>query len=92
MPWRNSAKKKSAKKVPRPRPDKVWLAIHRHENSVYYKRLEPAAYALLTHLRDGETLTQACEAAAALGDETFGDKLKDWFTQWSAFGWFVRPN
>jgi hypothetical protein len=85
-------KKKSAKKVPRPREDKVWLAIHRHQNSVYYKRLEPAAHALLTHLRDGATLAQACEAAAALGDESFGDKLKEWFTQWSSFGWFVRPN
>jgi hypothetical protein len=84
-------KKKSARKVPRPREDKVWLAIHRHNDSVYYKRLEPAAHALLTHLRAGETLTQACEAAAAVGDATFAEKLKDWFTQWASFGWFVRP-
>lgn len=84
-------KKKSARKVPRPREDKVWLAIHRHDNSVYYKRLEPAAHALLSRLRAGETLAQACEAAAA-GDESFAEKLKDWFTQWATFGWFVRPN
>lgn len=83
-------KKKSARKVPRPREDKVWLAIHRHNNSVYYKRLEPAAHALLARLRAGETLVQACEAAAA-GDGSFAEKLKDWFTQWAAFGWFVRP-
>jgi hypothetical protein len=85
-------KKKSARKVPRPREEKVWLAIHRHENSVYYKRLEPAAHALLAQLREGKTLAQACEAAAVLGDETFGEKLKEWFTQWASFGWFVRPN
>ena len=83
-------KKKSAKKVPRPREEKVWLAIHRHNNSVYYKRLEPAAHALLTHLCRGETLAQACEAAAAVGDATFGGKLKEWFAQWASFGWFVR--
>ena len=85
-------KKKSAKKVPRPREEKVWLAIHRHQNSVYYKRLEPAAHELLLQLREGNTLAQACEASAALGDETFGEKLKEWFTQWASFGWFVRPN
>jgi hypothetical protein len=83
-------KKKSAKKVPRPREEKVWLAIHRHNSSVYYKRLEPAAHALLTHLCRGETLAQACEAAAAVGDATFAANLKEWFTQWASFGWFVR--
>jgi hypothetical protein len=85
------ARKKSAKKVPRPREEKVFVAIHRHSNSVYYKRLEPAAFELLTRLRKGETLAQACEGAAALGDPQFAEKLKDWFTQWAAFGWFVRP-
>jgi hypothetical protein len=83
-------KKKSAKKVPRAREEKVWLAIHRHNNSVYYKRLEPAAHALLTRLCRGETLAQACEAAAVVGDATFAEKLKEWFAQWASFGWFVR--
>ncbi len=84
-------KKKSARKVPRPRASKVNLAIHRHNHSVYYKRLEPAAFVLLTRLRAGDTLAQACEAAAATDDPGFAEKLQDWFTQWATFGWFVRP-
>jgi hypothetical protein len=84
-------KKKSARKVPRPRERKIVLAVHRHAHSVYYKRLEPAAYVLLTRLRAGDTLAQACEAAAATGEPAFAEKLKDWFTQWATFGWFVKP-
>jgi hypothetical protein len=84
-------KKKSARKVPRPRERKIVLAVHRHNHSVYYKRLDPAAYVLLTRLRAGDTLAQACEAAAATGEPAFAEKLKDWFSQWAMFGWFVKP-
>ena len=34
-----------------PKPEHVFVAVHRLNNSIYYKRLEPAAYALLTALR-----------------------------------------
>ena len=85
-------RKKVAKKVPRPKPSKVWLAIHRHSNSVYYKRLDQSAFTLLSELRAGKTLAEACEAAAAVPGETeLGAKLQDWFMQWATFGWFVRP-
>jgi hypothetical protein len=84
-------KKKSARKVPRPRENQVGLAIHRHNHSIYYKRLEPAAFVLLTELRKGQTLADACAAAAATGENAFEEKLKDWFTQWATLGWFVRP-
>ena len=86
-------RKKVARKVPRPRPLKVWLAIHRHNHSVYYKRLEPAAFRLLLELQAGQSLAAACEEAGAMpGQEGFAEKLNDWFTQWATFGWFVRPN
>jgi hypothetical protein len=85
-------RKKVARKVPRPKPLKVWLAVHRHNHSVYYKRLDPAAFVLLTELRAGKTLAAACDAAAAAHEgDGFAEKLKDWFTQWATFGWFARP-
>jgi hypothetical protein len=85
------ARKKATKKVPRPREKQIWLAVHRHNQSVYYKRLEPAAFALLAALRSGLTLAQACEAAAPLAEGDFAAQLRDWFTQWATFGWFVGP-
>ena len=68
-----------------PREDApIHLAVHRYENSVFSKRLEPAAYRILCALRDGATLGAACESA---GSEAAG-KIEGWFANWSALGWF----
>ena len=82
--------KAPVKKVARPKAGKTWLAIHRSNNAVYYKRLDPAAHTLLAHLRDGSSLQAACEAAAAEFPQPadFAPTLQGWFTQWSIFGWF----
>jgi len=85
-------RRKATKKVPRPREKTTLLAIHRHGHSVYYKRLEPAAFALLEALRGGRTLAVACELAAPEAKGDFAAQLKDWFMQWGTFGWFVRPS
>jgi hypothetical protein len=73
-----------------PRPKETYLAVHRHDDSLYYKRLEPAAYLILTKLRDGASLAHAC--AAAVSDD--GDasqrtaQLRHWFANWTELGWF----
>jgi hypothetical protein len=85
-------RRKGTKKVPRPREKATWLAVHRHGHSVYYKRLDPAAFALLAALRAGKTLNQACEEAAPLAAGDFATELKDWFTQWATFGWFCAES
>ena len=41
----------------------VFLAVHRLDNSVYFKRHDREAHALLLALRDGATLGAACETA-----------------------------
>jgi hypothetical protein len=78
------------KKIPPPKPEKVFVAVHRHHNALYYKRLEPEAYALLTALRQGATLETACarafRRASPLVD--WPAKLQEWFQNWSALGWF----
>ena len=74
----------------RPRKTPLHLAIHRHELSVYYKRLEPAAYRLLVALRDGATLDAAC-AGALVGakelPEQSAAKVQAWFANWMRLGW-----
>ena len=84
--------RKAAKKVKLPQSEKIWLAVHRSENSVYYKRLEPEAYLICTALQKGLPLQTACERAFRLRkmDPTFGATLQTWFAQWASFGWFCR--
>jgi hypothetical protein len=79
-------------RVKLPKPEKTFLAIHRHNYSVFYKRLEPEAWRLCTALQKGATLQAACERA--LGRKTppedFSATLQGWFAQWAGFGWFCR--
>ncbi len=77
----------------RPRKKPLHMAVHRHELSVYYKRLDPAAYRLLVALREGETLDSAC--AQALADskelpEQSAAKVQAWFSNWMRLGWLCQ--
>ncbi|MCE0521761.1 MAG: DNA-binding domain-containing protein [Methylacidiphilales bacterium] len=82
--------RKRAKKLKLPKPGKMFLAVHRSENSVWYKRLEPEAYLICTALQKGITLQKACERAfrSKKQDNNFSATLRNWFEQWAAFGWF----
>jgi len=77
-------------RVPLPKPKKTYVAIHRHENAVYYKRLEPEAFALLSALRRGATLEHACTHALrrASPQIDWQKKIEQWFENWSTLGWF----
>jgi hypothetical protein len=75
-----------------PKLEKNWLAVHRLDNSVYYKRIEYEAYLICTALREGIPLQAACEQAllCKAADETFSATLQSWFAQWASFGWLCR--
>jgi hypothetical protein len=86
------APNKKAKKVKLPAPEKIYLAVHRHDHSVWYKRMEPEAYAICVALQKGLPLQAACERALRRKkkDENFSGTLQKWFAQWASFGWFCR--
>lgn len=71
----------------------IHLAVHRVDFSVYYKRLTPEAFALLTALRSGATLADACETAFAQSSipaDEAAVKLGEWFNVWTRLGWLAR--
>ncbi len=73
--------------VARPRPRRTFVAVHRHHNRLYYKRLDPAAFRILEALAGGRTLSRAI---AAGGPGVGPAQVKAWFTSWMALGWFCR--
>ncbi|MBS0662887.1 MAG: putative DNA-binding domain-containing protein [Verrucomicrobia bacterium] len=75
------------RRVARPRPERGWLAVHRVDNRLYYKRLEPAAYRMLAALRDGRTLEQA---VARGGRAVTAEQVRTWFELWTQLGWICR--
>jgi hypothetical protein len=87
----NSAHKAAKlNKVPLPSPHKTYVAVHRHKNAVYYKRLEPEAFALLNALRQGVSIEVACTRSLRLASSQvdWQEKVKGWFQDWSSLGWF----
>lgn len=72
----------------------TWLAVHRADLSLYYKRLSRAEYLTLCALRDGHTLAEALEAGFAGSKLNIGAQLnqvRTWFSNWAELGWICKP-
>ena len=86
---------KHLKPIPSPKRDRVYLAVHRHDKMLYYKRLTAEAFAILTALNRGASVEDACVEAVAKSDGAnieWPAQIKGWFDNWSALGWFCRPS
>ena len=79
--------RQSLRRAPLPRPSRTWVAVHRLDNRLFYKRLDPAAYRILDALGRGVTLSRAIAAA---GPEVRPAQVQAWFTSWMALGWFCE--
>jgi hypothetical protein len=71
--------------------EEVYLAVHRHEDSVYYKRLSAEDYRILAALQDGRTLMKSIElgfASSSMPEEQRPGYLQSAFRHWMDLGWF----
>ena len=82
----------AAARAPRLKRERVHLAVHRHDNRLYFKRLAPEAYALLCALRDGAPLAEAIESALSEASEEtdWPAQIRDWFNEFSQLGWLTQ--
>jgi hypothetical protein len=89
-----SAHRRRVKRSALPRPRKTYLAVYRLDCDVYFKRVEPGAFALLRALREGKKLGQAIESSVKWTNrpvEELTGELQGWFANWSSLKWFGRP-
>jgi hypothetical protein len=77
--------KHAVRRAPLPRLSRTFVAVHRLDNRLFYKRLDPAAYRILEALGRGVTLSRAIAAA---GPKVKPAQVQEWFTSWMALGWF----
>jgi hypothetical protein len=83
----------SRKRIRFPRREKVYVAVHRHDNVLYYKRLEEDEYKILMSLDRGVTVEQACIEAVSESkreDVDWSEQIRQWFNSWSSLGWFCH--
>lgn len=80
--------------LPKLRRRPTWVAAHRVDNVVYYRRLEREEYLTLTALRAGKSLGEALETG--LSDTRkpatrLPALIRTWFAHWAELGWICAP-
>jgi len=92
-------KRKKVSAVARLKPVPVYLAIHRLDNTVYFRRLDREEFTILRSLQEGRTLERAIDAAFGAPRkgkpldrrqvQARAEDVTAWFQNWSSLGWFV---
>ena len=71
----------------------IFLAVHRLDDSVYFRRIEPEEFALLNALRSGKTVERAIELAFRKSSVAAADRtafVQHSFQTWATLGWFCQ--
>ena len=86
-------KRRTVHRVAQMEPEEIYLAVHRHENSVYYKQLGREDYQLLSALIAGESIGTAIDSAfegSAIPEDERVPFLQTAFQTWASLGWFIK--
>ncbi|HEY1804022.1 MAG TPA: DNA-binding domain-containing protein [Terracidiphilus sp.] len=79
--------------IPKLRPRPTWLAVHRVDLSVYYRRIAREEFQTLAALRDGRNLAEAIDAGFAgsrMAQRQRPDRVQQWFGSWAELGWICN--
>ena len=85
-------KRSKVRAVAKLEPAQIFLAVHRLDFSVYFRRIKPEEFALLSALRSGKTVERAIELA--FRKSSVPEAERGAFVQhsqtWATLGWFWR--
>ncbi len=73
----------------------TWLAVHRVDFSLYYRRLEREEFQTLAALREGSTLLEALDAGfegTCVPEPQRPQRVREWFANWAELGWVCPPD
>ena len=76
-----------------PSQEHVYLAVHRYDNSVYYRRIDQENFLLLSAMQKGALLGEALENAFRESDLSAEDqaaRIQAYFAHAAELGWFCR--
>ena len=72
----------------------TWVAAHRVDLSVYYRRLQREEFLTLTAIAQGAPLAEAIAAGFAdsrLPELRRAQCIREWFATWAELGWICAP-
>jgi Putative DNA-binding domain len=82
-------------RLPRLRRRATWVAAHRVDLNVYYRRMEREEYLTLAAIRDGRTLAEALDAGfegSRVPESRRPNRVRTWFGTWAELGWICAPD
>jgi len=91
--FRERRKRKQVQAIARLKPARIFLAVHRVDYSVYFRRLDRNEYRLLLAMQQGKTLGQAVSHTFATkknGTPPELTQVAGWFQNWAGLGWFCE--
>jgi hypothetical protein len=87
-------KRNKVRAVAKLEPAQIFLAVHRLDFSVYFRRIEPVEFRLLNAARRGKTIERAIELAFRKSSMPAAERaafVQHAFQTWATLGWFCRP-
>jgi hypothetical protein len=81
-------------KLPRLRRRATWLAAHRVDYSVYYRRLKREEFLTLQAIRAGLPLGEALEKGfrdSRIAEARRPRQVREWFANWAELRWICAP-
>ncbi len=81
------------KRVRNSKSKKIFVIVHRVDYLVYFKRVTPEAFRILTSFRNGMSLSEAIDTAfnpSTLPQAKITQLVQGWFREWAEWKWFGR--
>jgi hypothetical protein len=78
---RQAPRHPQVRRFARLKPQPIYLAVHRVDFTVYYRRLDADEFRLLEALRDGQSIGQALDSVE------LEHNIQTWFANWAQLGW-----
>lgn len=82
------ARRHLVRRYTRLKPQQIFLAVHRVEFTVYYRRLEAGEFRLLRAIEPGQAIGAALEMVADLDPQ----QVQAWFGNWAQLGWLYAKD
>ena len=82
-------------RLPKVRRRPTWVAAHRVDFNVYYRRMEREEFLTLAAIRDGKPLIEALDAgfaASRVAEGRRAHRVREWFGTWAELGWICAPD
>jgi hypothetical protein len=83
---------RSTRRAQRPARKQLFVAVHRLDLSVFYRRLSFEEFKLLSAFRAGHSVSVAIETTfrgSSILTDDIPELLKNWFSVWTRFGWLT---